>query len=265
MVHVEGHDTTAVVRLEHGKANALDIELLRDLSDAMRRARESGARAAVLTGSGSIFSAGVDLFRVMAGAEPYASQFIPALAATFLELFEYPLPLVAAVNGHAIAGGCILACACDYRLMAEGKGTIGVPELLVGVEFPTVALEIMRHSVPTHELHTLIYTGHLCVAAETDAHWNALCVALQAHDRGLIDEVVPAERLQSRALEIAARMARIPGDVFAATKQALRRDALERMHRDTTRDDVVRRWSHPDTRRRIQEYLDATIPRGQRS
>jgi enoyl-CoA hydratase len=252
MVHVEGHDTTAVIRLEHGKANALDIELLRDLSDAMRRARESGARAAVLTGSGSIFSAGVDLFRVMAGAEPYASQFIPALAATFLELFEYPLPLVAAVNGHAIAGGCILACACDYRLMADGKGTIGMPELVVGVEFPTVALEIMRHSVPAHELHALIYTGHLCVAA-------------QAHDRGLIDEVVPAERLQSRAVEIAARMARIPGDVFAATKQALRRDALDRMHRDTTRDDVVRRWSHPDTRRRIQEYLDATIPRGQRS
>jgi len=153
-------------------------QLLGDLSDAIRRARESGARAAVLTGSGSIFSAGVDLFRVMAGAEPYASQFIPALTATFLELFEYPLPLVAAVNGHAIAGGCILACSCDYRLMAEGKGTIGVPELLVGVEFPTVALEIMRHSVPANELHALIYTGQLCVAG-------------QAHDRGLIDEVVP--------------------------------------------------------------------------
>jgi len=252
MIHVEGHDTTAVIRLEHGKANALDIELLRDLSDAIRRARESDAHAIVLTGSGSIFSAGVDLFRVMAGAEPYTSQFIPALTAAFLELFEYPLPLVAAVNGHAIAGGCILACACDYRLMAEGKGTIGVPELLIGVEFPSVALEIMRHSVPAHELHAMIYTGQLYVAG-------------QAHDRGLIDEVVPPERLHSRALEIAARMARIPGDVFAATKRALRRDALERMHRDMSREDVVRRWSHPDTRRRIQEYLDATIARSQRS
>jgi enoyl-CoA hydratase len=248
VVHIEGHDTSAVIRLEHGKANALDLELLRDLSDAIRRVRESGVRAAVLTGTGSIFSAGVDLFRVIAGAEAYASQFIPALAATLLELFECPLPVVAAVNGHAIAGGCILASACDYRLMAEGKGTIGVPELSVGVEFPTVALEIMRHSVAAHELHPLIYTGHLCVPGE-------------ARDRGLVDEVVPAERLLARSLEIATRMARIPGGVFAATKQALRRDALERMHRDTTLDDVARRWSHPDTRRRIQEYLDETIPR----
>jgi enoyl-CoA hydratase len=248
VVHIEEHDTNAVIRLEHGKANALDLELLRDLSDAIRHVRDSGVRAAVLTGTGSIFSAGVDLFRVIAGAEAYASQFIPSLAATFLELFECPLPVVAAVNGHAIAGGCILASACDYRLMAEGKGTIGVPELSVGVEFPTVALEIMRHSVAPHELHSLIYTGHLCFPAE-------------AHDRGLVDEVVPAERLLARSLEIATRMGRIPGGVFAATKQALRRDALEGIRRDTTRDEVVRQWSHPDTRKRIQEYLDETIPR----
>jgi enoyl-CoA hydratase len=252
VIHLERHDQTAVIRLEHGKVNALDLESLRELSEVIRRVRESGAAAAVLTGSGSIFSAGVDLFRVIAGAEAYASQFIPALTATLLEVFECPLPLVAAVNGHAIAGGCILACACDYRLMAEGKGTIGVPELSVGVEFPAIALEIMRHSVPAHQLHALIYTGYLCRAGE-------------AHDRGLIDEVVPADRLQSRALEIAARMAQVPGDVFAATKRALRGEALGRMHRDTTDDEVVRRWSNPDTRRRIQEYLDATLARGQRS
>jgi enoyl-CoA hydratase len=250
VVHVEGHDTTAVIRLEHGKANVLDTELLRDLRDAIGRVRTSDARAAVLTGTGSIFSAGVDLFRILAGAEAYTSQFIPALTATFVELFEFPLPIVAAVNGHAIAGGCILACACDYRLMSEGKGTIGVPELIVGVEFPTVALEIMRHSVAANELHALIYTGHTCAPGE-------------ARDRGLIGEVVPAEQLQSRALEIATRMGQIPGDVFTATKVALRRDALERIHRDTTRDDVLRRWSHPDTRKRIQEYLDRTITRSQ--
>jgi enoyl-CoA hydratase len=252
VVHVERHDTTAVIRLEHGKANTLDTELLRDMRDGFRRAREGGTRAAVLTGTGSIFSAGVDLFRVIDGAEAYAAQFIPELAATFLELFEYSLPIVAAVNGHAIAGGCILACACDYRLMAEGKGTIGVPELLVGVEFPTVAIEIMRHGVPAHHLQLLVYSGRTCGLGE-------------AHERGLVDEVVPADRLPERALEIAGQMARIPGDVFAATKHTLRRDALERMRRNAAGDDAVRRWSHPDTRKRIQAYLDATIPRGRRS
>jgi enoyl-CoA hydratase len=252
VVHVEPHDTTAVIRLEHGKANALDIELLRDVRDAIRRAREGGARAAVLTGTGSIFSAGVDLFRVADGGDAYASEFIPALAATLLELFEYPLPVVAAVNGHAIAGGCILACACDYRLMAEGKGTIGIPELLVGVRFPTVAIEILRHSVPAHHLQVLVYSGRTCAPGE-------------AHERGLVDEVVAADRLLARALEIAGGMGRIPGDVFAATKHALRRDALDRIRRSAAGDDAVRGWSHPDTRKRIREYLDATIPRSRRS
>ena len=73
---------------------------------------------------------------------------------------------MAAVNGHAIAGGCILACACDYRVMAEGAGRIGAPELSVGVPFPSMALEILRLTLPAHRLQTMIYRGMTCTPNE---------------------------------------------------------------------------------------------------
>jgi len=246
VIDIQTRDDVAVVRIEHGKANALDVELMRDLSGALRQLRDRGTGAAVLTGTGSIFGAGVDLFRVISGGDAYASEFVPGLASFLAELFEHPLPLVAAVNGHAIAGGCIVACACDYRIMAEGKGTIGVPELLVGVPFPTAAIEIMRSAVPPQELQALVYTGHTCGAAE-------------AVRRGLVNEAVAPEQLMERARQVAQQFAAIPTAVFAATKRALRSDAAARLRQDRTLDDVVRHWSSADTRARIQQYLDRTV------
>jgi enoyl-CoA hydratase len=246
VIDVYTQDHVAVVRMEHGKANALDVELMRDLSGALQGVRHSQARAVVLTGTGGIFGAGVDLFRVLSGGDAYASEFVPGLARFLVELFEYPLPLVAAVNGHAIAGGCIVACACDYRIMAEGKGTIGVPELLVGVPFPAAAIEIMRFAVPPHELQALIYTGRACGAEE-------------AARRGLVNETVSADQLLDRARQVAQQLARVPPAVFAGTKQALRTDVLARLRADRTLDDVVRHWASAETRAHIQQYLDRVV------
>jgi enoyl-CoA hydratase len=243
VIHVESHDGIAMIRVEHGKANALDTELTRDLGSALQRLRANGTRAAVLTGTGGIFGAGVDLYRVIEGGEAYAAEFVPNLARFLKDLFEFPLPIVAAINGHAIAGGCIAACACDYRVMADGRGTIGVPELLVGVPFPAVALEIMRFAIPPQELQALVYTGRTCAPGE-------------AARRGLVNEVVLMDQLQMRARQVAEQFASIPGTVFTATKLALRADVLERLRSDRTLDDVVRHWSSPATRAHIHQYLD---------
>jgi enoyl-CoA hydratase len=243
VIHVERRDQVARVRIEHGKANALDIELMRDLREALERARADGARSVVLTGTGTIFGAGVDLYRVVNGGDAYASAFVPALADFFLELFEFPLPIVAAVNGHAIAGGCVAACACDYRVMAGGQGTIGVPELLVGVPFPAVAIEIMRTAVPPHELQALVYTGRTCAPDE-------------ALRRGLVHEVVPPDQLLARAHQVAEQLAAIPTHAFAATKLALRAGALATLENDRSLDEVVRHWASAGTRAHIQHYLD---------
>src|SRR5690242_6900778 len=119
------HEGILTLRLAHGKASALDVELL----DALQRALEGAAgevRALVLTGTGSIFSAGVDLFRLTREGAVDVRRFLPLLSRLVRTLFAFPRPVVAAVNGHAIAGGCIRVLAADARLMAEGGGRIGV-------------------------------------------------------------------------------------------------------------------------------------------
>src|SRR3990172_6187756 len=150
MIVREDRGSVAVLRMEHGKVNAIDVELFTELKEQLEAVERSEAVAAVLAGTGKAFSAGVDLFRLLQESENYVSGFLPVLVAGLEKLFLFPKPLVAAVNGHAIAGGCLMAFACDYRVAAGGAGTMGVPELLVGVPFPPLALEIMRFVV-SHE------------------------------------------------------------------------------------------------------------------
>ena len=247
MIARSQHEGVLTLRLAHGKASALDVELL----DALTRELDGVAedvRALVLTGTGSIFSAGVDLFRITQGGADYVRHFLPLLSRFLRTLFAFPRPVVAAVNGHAIAGGCVIALASDARLMAEGDGRIGLPELLVGVPFPTAALEVVRFAVPGEKLQSLIYTGRTLSARE----------ALGA---GLVDELVAADDLPNRAQEVARQLAMIPPTVYGLTKQSLRAEALERIDKAGGRLDqaALEVWSDPQTHAHIGEYLRRTL------
>ena len=154
MIHRHDLDGIAVLRIEHGKANTLDLELCSAIVEAFDDADE--ARAVVLTGTGKMFSAGVDLFRVLEGGRSYVDAFVPAMCRAFERIFVHPAPVVAAANGHAIAGGCLLVAAADQRLMVEGTARIGIPELQVGVPFPPVALEIMRFATPPQHFQSIV-------------------------------------------------------------------------------------------------------------
>ena len=128
-------DGVSTVRLDHPPVNALDLGLLDDVIDAM-----SGITGpVVITGAGRCFSAGVDLPAIVDGGAEYTDRFMTALSAAFLAVFDHPAPVVAAINGHAIAGGCVFAMAADIRLMSAG--TIGLTELAVGAMFPMAAIE----------------------------------------------------------------------------------------------------------------------------
>ena len=247
MIHREDRDGIAVLRIEHGKANTLDMALCDAVVEAFDGA--NGARAVVLTGTGRIFSAGVDLFRVLEGGASYIDAFVPAMCRAFERMFVHPAPVVAAANGHAIAGGCLLVAAADQRLMAAGSARIGLPELQVGVPFPPMALEIMRFATPPRHFQTVVYR------AET--HEPAAALAL-----GLIDEVVEPDALLDRALASAGRLASVPAETFAITKREIRRPALERIRalERTVAREVHAQWLEPRTLDRIRAYLDRTIP-----
>jgi enoyl-CoA hydratase len=245
VIDVDKHGDVRVVRMRHGKVNVLDLEMLLALRDTFAGLRD--APAVVLTGAGGSFSAGVDLRRLIDGGPGYAAEFLPALEAACRGVFEHPRPVVAAVNGHAIAGGCILAAACDRRVMSGG--TIGVSELAVGVPFPTVPLEVMRYAVGP-ALADLVLTARPLTPA-------------QARAVGLVDAVVAPEELMDHALREAERLARIPAETFAVTKTQLRRGAVGRMDADgpVDRDRLLAAWTSAETGATITAFLEALAAR----
>ena len=247
MLAIEMRGEVAVLRLEHGKANALDLELLEALAARLVEVEGSAARALVLTGAGTIFSAGVDLFRLLDAGRGYLDRFLPGLDAALRRLYAFPRPAVAAVNGHAIAGGCILALACDRRLMAAGPGRIGVPELLVGVPFPPLPLEIVRAALAPPAAQEAIATGRTYTAEEALA-------------RGLADELVPPEDLLDRACQAAAELGAVPPRAYALTKAQLRAPVLARVEAAASlAAEVAAVWADPATHATIRAYLERTI------
>lgn len=235
------------IRLAHGKASALDLELCQALRNELENAAAADeVRAVILTGQGSIFSAGVDLPRLVAGGISYAQPFVEELEAALRALFLFPKPAVAAVNGHAIAGGAILAFACDVRIMSGGR--IGVPELLVGVPFPPLALEIVRFAIPSQHLQSMVLFGRTIDAAS-------------AHALGIIDEVVGTDALATRATHYATELAALSPIPFRLTKRQLREPYLRAAAAISTAsaDEIDGQWASPETHQRIRAYLAKTI------
>jgi enoyl-CoA hydratase/carnithine racemase len=233
----------AVMRLGHGKANAMSVEFCEAVT---ARFAELSSRAVVLTGTGHIFSAGVDLLRLSEGGAPYVHKFLPALCAMFAAVFSHAAPVVAAINGHAIAGGCVLACAADRRLMARDGGRIGVTELLVGVPFPPVALEIMRGATAPQLFADAILSG-------------ATFTPVEALARGWVHEVVEPPALLERAIEAANALAALPPKAFALSKRQIRQPALQRMRAADVDAAVEQIWAAPETLARVRDYVARTL------
>jgi enoyl-CoA hydratase len=238
MLSTDVRDDVAVLRIEHGRVGALDVELLNALTEAV--AASDGA--VVITGSGSSFSAGVDLRQILDGGRSYTEELLVALSRTFRAVFGHPRPTVAAVNGHAIAGGCVLALACDLRLMSGGR--IGLTELAVGVPFPTTALEIVRHALGSR-------TGQVLLGAQTEDRERALAL-------GMVDELTEPGELLSRAVALAAELAARSPESYRLAKVQLHRAANAAIEANAADDTaVLAGWTSDDTRSRIEAALAA--------
>jgi enoyl-CoA hydratase len=241
-------DGIAVLTLAHGKANALDIELCDALAARFNELREGDAKAVVLTGSGKIFSAGVDLKRLSGGGADYTRRFLPALHRLYEAVFFHPKPVVAAVNGHAIAGGCVLACCADRRIMARDAGRIGVTEILVGVPFPALAFEIVRFAVPPR------YLSEFTLSGATYATDEALRL-------GWVHEVTDSGQLINRATAAAKELSLLSPAAFVQTKSQIREPVAERVKKsgEATDKAVTDIWAAPATLSYIRGYVARTL------
>jgi enoyl-CoA hydratase len=248
MILIEERGGIAIVTLDHGKANAMDTEFCAAVTKAFVKLKSAKARAVVLTGQGGIFSAGVNLIRARDGGPRYMRKFLPVLNRMFDAVFYFPKPVIAAINGHAVAGGCVLACCTDYRLMTRGAGRMGITELLVGLPFPALAFEVMRFVAAPQDFPSLLYSG---ATFPPDEAW----------DRGLIDEITEPSVLLDRALEAAQRLAALSPAAFEMTKRQLRLDVTDRMKKHGRRIDTeaTKLWASEQATETIREYVGRVL------
>lgn len=250
-VIVERREEIAIIRLRGGRANAMSTDLLEALSRVVDQVTASDARAAVVTGDDKVFSAGlalpdlVDLDRAaMAGR-------IDGFAVAMRRVLECPMPVVAAVNGHAIAGGCVLALMCDARIAATGGAKVGLNEVQLGIGLPAVVVEPLRLRVPPTSLTAIALEGRLFSVDDARA-------------AGLVDEIVAPGELEPRALARAAELGRASRAAYAQVKRALIRPALEAIDRVGTaeREAWLDTWFSPPARQLLRAAVARITGRG---
>jgi len=203
------HDGGVVaVTFDRPPANAMDVTLLADLNQAVERLAGDPPRAVVLAGRPGFFSAGADLKMVPVYGPEDQRAMVAAINKMALGVYELPCPVVAAITGHAIAGGFVLALSTDMRIASSG-GRYGLTEVKVGVPYPQAAIGVVAAELAPHAARRLALGNELCDAAE--------CLRL-----GAFDEVVEPDEVIPRALELAKVLAAFPPEVYARTKRDLR-------------------------------------------
>jgi enoyl-CoA hydratase len=210
MIDLERQGPVTIVALKRTPANAMDIEFLEEIAAVfVRLGQDSSVRSVVLTGQGKSFSAGVDLKAVPHYGEADQRRMLTALNRAFLAVYAFPAPVVGAINGHAIAGGLVLALCCDWRVAVNTQFLAGLTEVRVGVRYPVSAIEIVRQELRPEVVRKLVlFAQNISGTAALEA--------------GVFDEMVEPENLRQRALARAAEFAALPTEVFAKTKQQLR-------------------------------------------
>ncbi len=231
---IESKDGIALVRIDRPPANALDPELGLALIEAAEALAGEPPRAVILTGTGRFFCAGLDLKAVPTLSSAQQREMVLGISRLVHSWCVLPCPVVTAVNGHAIAGGLVLALTGDYRIGCP-VGKIGLTEVRVGVPYPAGAMAIVRHELEPASSRVLTLAGRLIEPAE-------------ALELGVLDELVDAELLIERALAVAEELASSPPDTYARVKRQVRGPLiteLERIVRDED-DPLLEDWLSED-------------------
>jgi enoyl-CoA hydratase len=235
-------DDIAVLKLEGGKANAMTPDLLDTIEHMIDSFERSPALAAVLTGYGRYFSGGLALTHIIDFDPVEMRGFIEHFSRAMVRVFACQKPIVAAINGHAIAGGCVLALMCDWRIAADNPAVlIGLNETQLGIGLPSIVVESLRIAVPPASIGPIAIEGRLMSPADA--------LAL-----GLVHQLAPDGDLLAQATAKAKAYAALPPAAIAHVKQALRAPSLEAVARavegDATR--WLETWFSPEAQSRLR-------------
>ena len=233
----------AEVLLGRGKVNALDEPTIDELNKRFRELEaDEGVRAAVFSGEGKFFSFGFDVPGFLGHSKPDFSRFLLKFTDLYTYLFTYPKPVIAALNGHAVAGGLMLALACDRRLLVAGTGKVALNELAFGSSVFAGSVEMLRFAVGNRNAEEVLYSG-------------AMYLPEEALRLGLVDEVCSVGELQGKAMSAARELGGKSPPAFRSLKRLLRGPVAEEMRRreGASITDFLDIWYSEATRRSLRE------------
>ena len=216
-VHVSADGGLATVTLSRGKVNPLNERVIEQIHGCLEDVEKDDAvKAVILTGQGKFFSFGFDIPEFLGYSRESFAGYLTKFTNLYTYMFLFPKPIVAAINGHAVAGGCMLATACDYRIMVSGKARISLNEIGFGSSVFAGSVEMLRFCVGQRNAELILCSG-------------AMYSAEEASRLGLIDRVSSDDSLTADAREVARDFANKDGAAFRSIKELLRKPVREEM------------------------------------
>ena len=242
-IEVEKDKGIATLKLRRGKVNALNGTVVDQLRESLKALEgDSEATAVVLTGTGKFFSFGFDVPEFLSFTKEQFTRYLFNFTDLYTYLFLYSKPVVAALNGHTVAGGCMLSLACDCRVMVTGKAKISLNEIGFGSSVFAGSTEMLRFWVGSANATKILFSGSMYSAEEARNIW-------------LVDEAVTEHDLMDVAFNMASVLAAKSPPAFAHIKSLLRKNVVEEMTRREEQSirEFVHIWYSEETWKKLQD------------
>lgn len=239
-------DHLALITLDRGRSNALNREMITELNDMMNSiSSDPNIAGVIITGKENFFSAGLDLIELYGYSEEEAESFWHLFLDFTANITAFRKPLVAAINGHSPAGGCVIALACDYRIMSEGKAIIGLNEVPVGIIVPGSIFSLYSFWIGTAHATRSLLEGKLFLPEE----------ALKI---GLVDELINPESILTAAERKIRKYMAMERNTWEQSKLNIRKDliAATRANQTEALAIMLKQWWAPTTRNILKTIID---------
>ncbi len=252
LIKKEGY---TIVQMNRGKVNALNHEMVQELRKAFRDIEnDDQVQGAILTGQPHYFSAGLDLIELYDYDHEQIKGFFRDFGALYIELMQITKPIIAAITGHAPAGGCVLAVTCDNRILADGNNYgIGLNEVAVNIQISQNLIETYAFWIGHGLASRYVLEGKLLTGTE----------ALSA---GLIDELVPLAQVLPRAEAKMQKYLEADQEILLNTKNKLRKNLLDKLDVDAENSlkEAVILWWKPQIRKKMQVFVQQLATKNKR-
>lgn len=207
LIRAEHRDKVAVLKLNRGVTNALNLQMVNQLAENLQEVRDNSDLCSLVLGSSNdkFFSIGFDIPELFELSRKEFRVFYQAFNRVSMDLYTLPKPTIAALTGHAIAGGCILALCCDYRFIAEGHRLMGLNEVKLGIPVPYPGACVLRHLVGARNAREIMGCGEFYHPEESS-------------QLGMVDQVLLLKQVLPKATEKAELLGALPQKAFATIK-----------------------------------------------